>query len=58
MSGILPVVGRALVGLAGAYLLRALTESGTLPTRPESPPESSMPWRGWAGRRETRQPSA
>ena len=30
MPGILPVVGRALLGLAGAYLLRALTESGTL----------------------------
>src|ERR1039458_4242619 len=30
MPGMLPVVGRALLGLAGAYLLRALTESGTL----------------------------
>ena len=27
----LPLLGRALLGLAGAYLLRALTESGTLP---------------------------
>ena len=27
----LPVVGRALLGIAGAYLLRALTEFGTLP---------------------------
>jgi hypothetical protein len=27
------VVGRALLGLAGAYLLRALTESGTLPQK-------------------------
>ena len=27
---LLPVLGRALLGLAGAYLLRALTESGTL----------------------------
>jgi hypothetical protein len=27
----LPVFGRALLGLAGAYLLRALTEAGTLP---------------------------
>ncbi len=26
-----PVLGRALLGLAGAYLLRALTESGTMP---------------------------
>ena len=30
MPGFLPIVGRALLGLAGAYLLRALTESGTL----------------------------
>jgi hypothetical protein len=29
----LPVLGRALLGLAGAYLLRALTESGTLHPR-------------------------
>jgi len=27
---LLPIMGRALLGLAGAYLLRALTESGTL----------------------------
>src|ERR1017187_4798614 len=33
MRGVLPMVGRALLGLAGAYLLRALTESGTLPAR-------------------------
>jgi hypothetical protein len=33
MPAILPVAGRALLGLAGAYLLRALTESGTLPAR-------------------------
>ncbi|MBS1858233.1 MAG: hypothetical protein JST11_22875 [Acidobacteria bacterium] len=30
---LLPVVGRALLGLAGAYLLRALTESGTFSVR-------------------------
>jgi hypothetical protein len=30
---LLPVLGRALLGLAGAYLLRALTESGALPPR-------------------------
>jgi len=30
-TALLPVLGRALLGLAGAYLLRALTESGTLP---------------------------
>ena len=28
-----PLIGRALLGLAGAYLLRALTESGSLPQR-------------------------
>jgi hypothetical protein len=28
-AALLPVLGRALLGLAGAYLLRALTESGT-----------------------------
>ena len=30
---LLPILGRALLGLAGAYLLRALTESGTLPPK-------------------------
>jgi hypothetical protein len=30
-AGALPLVGRALLGLAGAYLLRALTEYGALP---------------------------
>ncbi|MGO9009429.1 MAG: hypothetical protein ACLQPN_04930 [Bryobacteraceae bacterium] len=29
--GLLPLVGRALLGMAGAYLLRALSESGALP---------------------------
>lgn len=32
-GNLLPVIGRALLGLAGAYLLRALTESGTLSIR-------------------------
>jgi hypothetical protein len=32
-GSLLPVIGRALLGLAGAYLLRALTESGTLSVR-------------------------
>jgi hypothetical protein len=31
VPGALPVIGRALLGLAGAYLLRALTEAGTVP---------------------------
>jgi len=30
-AALLPIVGRALLGLAGAYLLRALTESETFP---------------------------
>jgi hypothetical protein len=29
----LPAVGRSLLGIAGAYLLRALTESGVLPQK-------------------------
>jgi hypothetical protein len=52
MSGILPVVGRALVGLAGAFLLRALTESGILPTRAgiAAGIAYAMLWLGWAAR--------
>jgi hypothetical protein len=52
MPGLLPIVGRALLGLAGAYLLRALTESGTL-----SPKVGiaagivyALLWLGWAAR--------
>jgi len=30
-AGLIPLIGQSLLGLAGAYLLRALTESGTLP---------------------------
>ncbi len=33
MPGVLPLVGRSLLGIAGAYLLRALTEAGVLPAR-------------------------
>ncbi|MGO9230151.1 MAG: hypothetical protein ACLQKA_13220 [Bryobacteraceae bacterium] len=32
-AGLLPVVGRALLGMAGAYLLRSLTEAGVLPNQ-------------------------
>jgi len=32
-AGLLPVLGRALLGMAGAYLLRALTEAGALPNQ-------------------------
>ena len=52
MPGLLPIVGRALLGLAGAYLLRALTESGSL-----SPKAGiaagivyALLWLGWAAR--------
>ena len=30
-AGVIPILGRALLGLAGAYLLRAIAESGTAP---------------------------
>jgi hypothetical protein len=52
MSGILPVMGRALLGLAGAFLLRALTESGTLPTRAgvAAGIAYALVWLGWAAR--------
>ncbi len=39
----LPVLGGGLLGLAGAYLLRAIAESGVLPPGPYSPWEHSMP---------------
>jgi hypothetical protein len=34
LAGALPVFGRALLGIAGAYLLRAAAESGTIPQLP------------------------
>ena len=52
VPGLLPIVGWAVLGLAGAYLLRALTESGTL-----SPKAGiaagivyALMWLGWAAR--------
>ena len=33
-AGVLPVLGKAVLGIAGAYLLRAIAESGTLPKLP------------------------
>jgi len=30
-GGVFPVVGKAMLGIAGAYLLRAVAESGSLP---------------------------
>jgi hypothetical protein len=33
-AGVVPVLGRAVLGIAGAYLLRAIAESGTIPKLP------------------------
>lgn len=33
-AGAVPVIGKAVLGIAGAYLLRAIAESGTLPKLP------------------------
>jgi hypothetical protein len=33
-AGVLPVFGKAVLGIAGAYLLRAVAESGTIPQLP------------------------
>src|ERR1051326_4848845 len=30
-GGVIPILGRALLGMAGAYLLRAIAESGAVP---------------------------
>ena len=45
-------MGRALLGLAGAYLLRALTESGTLPAKVGIAIgiAYALFWLGWAAR--------
>jgi hypothetical protein len=53
VPGVLPSVGRALLGLAGAYLLRALTEAGILhPTVGVAAGIAyALLWLGWAARR-------
>jgi hypothetical protein len=53
MPNLLPIAGRALVGLAGAYLLRALAESGVLPARlgTAAGVAYALFWLAWAGRR-------
>src|ERR1700757_2425188 len=33
-GGAVPVLGKAVLGIAGAYLLRAIAESGAIPTLP------------------------
>lgn len=52
MPALLPIIGRALLGLAGAYLLRALTESGTLPAAAGVGIgiAYALGWLGWAAR--------
>ncbi|MGO9259578.1 MAG: hypothetical protein ACLQU1_25185 [Bryobacteraceae bacterium] len=52
VPGALPIVGRALLGLAGAYLLRAITESGTLSARVGTAAgiAYALLWLGWAAR--------
>ena len=52
VPAMLPLVGRALLGLAGAYLLRALTEAGALP-RPVGIAAGiiyALAWLLWAAR--------
>ena len=51
-AALLPILGRALLGLAGAYLLRALTESGTLAPRMGVAAGLiyAMTWLVWAAR--------
>ena len=52
MPAALPIAGRALLGLAGAYLLRALTESGALPVRAGTAAgiAYALGWLIWAAR--------
>jgi len=52
MPALLPVAGRAVLGLAGAYLLRALTEAGTLSAIAGTVAGIlyALAWLGWAAR--------
>ena len=58
MAGVLAAVGRSLLGLAGAFLLRALTEAGTLPARVgvAAGIVYALAWFGWAARGTAAQP--
>jgi hypothetical protein len=51
-AGLIPLLGQSLLGLAGAYLLRALTESGALPHQAGVACGIlySMAWLVWAAR--------
>jgi hypothetical protein len=52
VPGVVPILGRTLLGLAGAYLLRALTESGSLPPKTGTAAGIAYAflWLGWAAR--------
>lgn len=54
--GVLPLLGRALLGIAGAYVLRAVVESGVLPPLPVAGLALSYTflWVVWAQRAERR----
>ncbi len=54
--GLLPVLGRALLGIAGAYVLRAVVESGVLPPLPVAGLALAYTflWVVWAARAERR----
>ena len=51
-AGLVPLLGRALLGLAGAYLLRAFTESGSLPASTGAVLGTlyALAWLAWAAR--------
>ena len=51
-SGVVPVIGKAVLGIAGAYLLRAVAESGVIPQFPMllAAIVYATVWMGWAVR--------
>jgi hypothetical protein len=51
-AGIFPVIGKAMLGIAGAYLLRAVSESGAIPQAVVVAIALVMQERGWCGRPE------
>ena len=59
-AGIVPVLGIAVLGIAGAYLLRAIAESGAIPRVPVLMVAIAYAgfWMVWAARTHARNPSA
>ena len=47
--GVFPVVGRAMLGIAGAYVLRAVAESGAVPKLAVESSPCYTEARGWYG---------